>query len=173
MERQEEKTLNLATLVFPVRDDNVMLAEKMRKIGKGCLNGWGGGVDHGESIRACAVREFSEETGGAIIDEQDLKKLGIVHFKNHLANGSEFICTVHVYSVAKWDGQIISTEEMKDPRWFPITTVASQKLMSADPFWLPRMLSGEKGIAFAEYEPYQKALIGSVRFESVDSFDEE
>jgi len=35
MENPEEKTLLLATLVFPVCGSNVLLATKMRKIGAG------------------------------------------------------------------------------------------------------------------------------------------
>ncbi len=173
MEKLEEKTLFLATLVFPLRNDQIMLARKTRNIGIGCLNGWGGGVERGESLKRAAVREFSEETGGAVISENDLKKIGIVHFTNHKTDGSVFVCTVHMYTVSRWIGEIVSTEEMQDPRWCPIATISEEKLMLADPFWLPRMLSGEKGIAWAEYGPRQQTLIGEVRFEPVDGFEEE
>src|SRR3989344_638818 len=90
MDKPEEKTLYLATLVYPVRDSEVLLATKTRKIGAGCLNGWGGGVDQGESIRASAAREFFEETGGAKVNENELEKIGIVHFKNHKSDGVVF-----------------------------------------------------------------------------------
>lgn len=173
METSEEKTLFLATLVFPIRNGQVMLARKMKKIGQGCLNGWGGGVEQGESLRGCAKREFFEETGGVIISEDYLKKIGIVHFSNHKTDGSVFVCTVHMYTISHWTGDIISTEEMQDPQWCPIATISEQELMLADPFWLPRMLGGEKGIAWAEYGPRQQTLIGEVRFEPVDGFEEE
>jgi 8-oxo-dGTP pyrophosphatase MutT (NUDIX family) len=169
----EEKTLNLATLVFPVQGDKVWLGRKMRKIGAGCLNGWGGGVEPGESVVAAAIREFHEETGGVIVDEKDLKKVGIVHFKNHKSDGTVFVCTVHVFTVSKWTGQIVSTAEMQEPKEYSIKTLDRNELMPADPFWLPRMLSGELGIAWTEYGPFQKTLIGEVRFESVSSLPEE
>jgi 8-oxo-dGTP diphosphatase len=173
MEKQEEKTLNLATLVFPVRDGEVLLAEKMRNIGKGCINGWGGGVEPDESLRECAVREFFEETGGAKVKPEDLVKMGIVHFKNHKSDGSIFVCTVHIYFTTRWEGEIVSTEEMDNPKWYSFHSVGQENLMLADPFWLPRMLFGEKGIAWAEYGPYQQTLLSDVRFEPVDSFEEE
>ena len=176
MEKPEEKTLFLATLVFPVQDTEgqreVMLATKMKKIGAGCLNGWGGGVEEGESLLETALREFHEETG-ASISLEGLEKIGIVQFKNHKSDGSVFVCTVHVYTVSKWSGEIQSTEEMENPRWYSVADIPLEKLMRADPHWLPRMLAGEKGIAWAEYEPYQKALIGEVKFETVSGFEEE
>lgn len=173
MEKQEEKSLVLATLVFPVRKGEVLLAEKMRKIGKGSLNGWGGGVDLGESVLACAVREFFEETGGARIEEKDLERMGIVHFKNNKSDGTVFVCTVHIFTVSKWTGDIVSTDEMNNPKWHPLTDIVNLNLMLADHFWLPRMLQGEKGIAWAEYGPFQQSLIGEVRFETVSTFEEE
>ena len=173
MDKPEEKTLYLATLVYPVRDSEVLLATKTRKIGAGCLNGWGGGVDQGESIRASAAREFFEETGGAKVNENELEKIGIVHFKNHKSDGVVFVCIVHVYSTKKWTADIISTDEMKNPRWYLISQITQEKLMPADPFWLPRMLTGEKGIAWAEYDPFQTTLIGEVCFEPRDFLEEE
>jgi 8-oxo-dGTP pyrophosphatase MutT (NUDIX family) len=180
MEKPEEKTLFLATLVFPIRYESrdtkqerqVMLATKVKKIGAGCLNGWGGGVEEGESLLKSAAREFGEETGASISSE-DLEKIGIVHFTNHKSDGSVFVCTVHVYTVSKWNGEIHSTEEMDDPKWYTVDTIPFERLMLADLYWLPRMLNGEKGIAWAEYGAYQKTLIGEVKFETVSGFEEE
>lgn len=167
----EEKVLLLATLVFPIRnterEGEVMLATKLQKIGAGCLNGWGGGVEKGESVEECAKREFFEETGGAKISVADLVKVGIVHFKNHKSDGSVFVCSVHVFTVSAWSGEIVSTEEMGNPTWYRVDNIPFERLMLADPYWLPRMLSGEKGEVWAEYGPHQKTLIGEVRFETL------
>lgn len=173
MEKPEEKVLLLATLVFPVRDGEVLLARKMRKIGQGFLNGWGGGVESGESIITSAVREFNEETGGAEVEEKDLEKVGVVHFKNNKADGTVFICVVHVFVVRNWTGNIVSTSEMDSPQWYSIKSLPEQELMLADRFWLPRMLKGETGIVHAEYGPYQKTLIGKVLFHPESGLTEE
>lgn len=170
MDNIEEKVLNLATLVFPVRGSKVMLATKMGKIGAGYLNGWGGGVEIGETVLACAVREFEEEAGGTIVKEEDLVQVGIAHFKNNKSDGSVFTCTVHVFMVFKWQGEIVSTPEMANPSWHRIADLENQNLMLADKQWLPQMLIGVKGTVYAEYGPHQKTLIGPVRFEIRNSF---
>ena len=176
-----EKTLITATLVYPVRDvvsgdkivSEVMLAKKLQKIGVGHLNGWGGGVNPGESLRTCAVREFLEETGGARVRPMDLKKVGIAHFRNCKTDGTKFTCTVHVYTVTDWEGKIVATKEMGEPAWYPISIVETLDLMPADKFWLPRMLLGEKGVVRAEYSPRQEKLIGEVTFSKVHFGDRE
>ncbi len=163
MDKQEEKTLNLATLVFPVRGNEVMLAQKMTKIGAGYLNGWGGGVEEGETIVAGAAREFNEESG-ASVDLDDLTKVCIAHFKNNKIDGSVFVCTVHIFTTRIWHGEIISTPAMAMPRWHPVSSLRYERLMPADYFLLERILSGETGEAWAEYTPFQESLVGNVRF---------
>ncbi|MBI4136155.1 MAG: NUDIX domain-containing protein [Candidatus Vogelbacteria bacterium] len=52
-----EKVLKEATLVFLVRAGKVLLARKTRHIGEGRWNGYGGGIDSGENLIQCAIRE--------------------------------------------------------------------------------------------------------------------
>lgn len=172
MDKPEERVVHLATLVYPVRDEVVLLAEKMDKIGKGYLNGWGGKKNETESLRDCAVREFFEETGGARVKEEDLSKVGIVHFKNH-NDGVVSFWTVHVYTLSRWTGDIVSTKEMRNPRWILKASIPNEKLMLADKFWLPQMLRGEKGLAFADYGPNQQTLLSEVVFKPLDVLQEE
>jgi hypothetical protein len=67
----------------------------------------------------------------------------------------------------------VATDEMENPEWYPIEAIPLNRLMLADPFWLPRMLSGEKGVVWTEYGPRQETLIGDVVFELVDVLEEE
>lgn len=55
--------LRIATLLFLVKDDEILLAMKKRGFGKDRYNGVGGKVDDGESIEAAAARETIEEIG--------------------------------------------------------------------------------------------------------------
>jgi len=80
---------------------------------------------------------------------------------------------VHVYITSVWSGEIISTDEMKYPAWYDQRSIPFERLMLGDKEWLPRVLSGEKGIVRAEFGPHQQSLVGEVRFEPVDSFEEE
>ena len=50
-----------ATLLFIVRDGEILLIRKKRGLGAGKINGPGGKIDPGETARQCAVREVEEE----------------------------------------------------------------------------------------------------------------
>ena len=64
MTKEEEKILYDAVLVFFVKDGKVLLPTKMKKIGKGKLNGYGGGIEKDETPITAAIREVEEETKG-------------------------------------------------------------------------------------------------------------
>ena len=172
MEQLEEKTLYLATLVFPIKGNNVLMAEKMKKIGKGNLNGWGGGVENGETIIQCACREFQEETGGAKILPADLKKIAIIHFHNIKSDGTVFVCTVHIFVAEGWIGKIVNTDEMRDPRWVLKEDLPKMKLMPADFYLFPFIFENKPFIATAHYGPFQATLLEPVEIKFVDSFVE-
>lgn len=152
----------VATLVFPCRGSRIMLATKMKGIGSGYLNGWGGGVEEGESVDECAVREFREETLGAEISIKNLRLKGVVHFKNHKKDGGVVNCDVYVYVVHTWSGEICSTEDMKDPVWYNIYELGRLHLMPGDKFWLQNFIRGKKMRAWVEYAPGQKILLSPV-----------
>ena len=46
---QEEKVSLNATLCYPIRDNKILLVLKAQKIGQGCWNGYGGGIDGGKT----------------------------------------------------------------------------------------------------------------------------
>ena len=50
-----------ATLMFVIRDGQVLLIHKKRGLGKGKVNGPGGRIDPGETPEQCVVRECQEE----------------------------------------------------------------------------------------------------------------
>jgi len=51
----------LATLMFVVRDGQILLIEKKRGLGAGKVNGPGGKIDPGETALEAVVRECQEE----------------------------------------------------------------------------------------------------------------
>ncbi|MFA6043248.1 MAG: NUDIX domain-containing protein, partial [Patescibacteria group bacterium] len=142
----------------------VLLAKKVRKIGAGCLNGYGGGVEPGDAtLIDAALREFTQETGGLMAKAADLVKVAVVDFHNRTVEGIRFTCRVHVYLLYGLQGQAKTTEEMADPAWFSKNALPLGKLMPADPYWLPRILAGEFLYVKAWYGPAQKTLEKAVQ----------
>lgn len=166
---QDEKVLLKATLCFLRRDGKILLALKKEKIGAGCLNGYGGGIEEGEDEKESAVRELLEEARIAAVSH-DLQKIAIVYFHNTKSDGVTFICECHVYALWRWEGEPISTKEMADPEWFAQDNLPLEKLMLADSFWLPLALSGKKIIAIVYYGPHQKKLLRPVEVREVEHF---
>jgi len=166
----EEKTLLNATLCFLVREGEVLLAIKTQKIGKGCWNGYGGGIDEGETPIQATVRELGEESE-IITSPEHLTKVAVVDFHNTKSDGSVFVCRVHVFLVKQWVGEPKETDEMITPTWFK--ELPLDNMMLADKFWLPPALSGKKITATAKYGPFQQELIGEVTIQEVEFFPED
>jgi len=155
----KEKTLLNATLCLLVKDNKVLLALKTQKIGKGCLNGYGGGIRKRERPRKAAVRELTEEAK-VIADPEHIEKVAIIDFHNTKSDGSFFICRMHVYIVRQWWGEPEETKTMIKPTWFDIDHLPLEEMMPADRIWLQIVLKGKKIIATAKYGPFQKTLLG-------------
>lgn len=135
----EEMTLVLFMDTDPTSDgDRVWLADKKLKVGAGQPNGYGGGVKSGESPKAAAVREVWEECGVRVL-LQDLKQVALLHIHRN-GHGHEYDC--HVFMVRRWMGSFKETKEMSLPKPYLIGDVPCQRMMAADKFWLPPVLSG-------------------------------
>ncbi len=171
MPEEIEKTLFKATLVFLVKDGRVLLAKKTRKIGKDKWNGYGGGIEEGETVLQCAVREFKDESG-VIIDPADLQKVAEVTFHNTKGDGTKFSCLVHVFLAERWVGEAEESEEMATPTWFPTNQLPVKEMMPADPFWVPLVLMGKKVRGEAHYGPAQAELLQPVKIEEVSGFNQ-
>jgi ADP-ribose pyrophosphatase YjhB (NUDIX family) len=165
---QEEKVLFNATLCYLVKENKVLLAIKAKKIGQGCWNGYGGGIDGDETPEQSVIRELFEESDIKTSIEH-LSKVAIVDFHNTKSDNSIFSCRVHVYFVNAWKGEAKETEEMLQPTWFNKNNLPLDKMMPADKFWLPEVLAGKKIIAQAHYGPFQKTLLKEVKINYVES----
>ncbi len=172
METREEKVLFSAVACFLVKDEQVLLGMKTQKIGKGCWNGYGGGIEEGETEREATVREFCEETGGVIIDPEHLEKIAIGYFYNKKSDGGTFVCAVHFYCAKEWEGEVKETEEMITPTWFKKNKLPLDTMMPTDKEWLPIALGGKNIIVRAYLSPFQEKSIAPVEIEYVDSLPE-
>ena len=169
---KEEKVLFKATVVLPEKNDQVLLALKTDKIGAGCWNGYGGGVENDESILECATRELKEESG-LLADQKDLEKVAIADFYNEKSDGTIFVCRVHFFLWRNWKGVPKETKEMINPTSFDIENLPLDKMMPADREFMRLILKGGKFLIEAHYTPFQKKLKGKVTIKKVEFLPED
>jgi len=162
-----EKVLKEAVVVFPVRDNKVLLAIKTRYIGEGCWNGYGGGVEKGETVLQSAARECKEESG-LKLSLDSLEKVANIDCYNTKVSGEKFVCKLHVFLLRSWEGEPIETEEMITPTWFNFKNLPLDKMMFADRLWIPQVLNGKKIIGEVHYGPFQKTLLKPSIFTEVE-----
>jgi 8-oxo-dGTP pyrophosphatase MutT (NUDIX family) len=167
---EKEKVLNDAVLCFLERGDEILFAWKTRNIGKDRWNGYGGGINDGESPEEATVREMEEE-GGVIVSQEHLEKVAIVDFHNTKSDGEKFVCKVHIYLVHQWLGEPKASKdgEMINPTWFK-KNKPPEPIMPADKKLLSFVLSGKKILARVWLGPFQQELLKEVEIEEVDSF---
>ncbi|MGB0776355.1 MAG: 8-oxo-dGTP diphosphatase, partial [Akkermansiaceae bacterium] len=124
-----------ATLMFIVRDGQVLLIEKLRGIGMGKINGPGGKIDPGETPTQCVVRECQEELH---ITPLNPVKMGELWFA--MSDIPDIHC--HVYVAENFDGTPTATDEAI-PLWMPTDDIPWDKMWEDDQHWLPQMIQGE------------------------------
>lgn len=138
-----------AALCFPIRGDEVLLAEKQKKIGAGFLNGFGGKVEPDDrDIYNTNVREVEEEIG---IRVTAVKKVGEIVFHNPSDYDELKKMIVHIFTATEWDGEPTETDEMKKIAWYKVEKLDYSKFLSADRLFLPHILGGKCVRGVIEY----------------------
>ena len=125
-----------ATLVFVIKDGNILLIDKKTGLGKGKINGPGGKVEKGKKPEACAIRECQEELS---ITVSDLQYCGQHRFQ--FVDG--YSIHVWVYKTEKFDGTPTESVEAK-PLWVSLDEIPYEQMWEDDRIWLPMLLRGER-----------------------------
>ena len=123
-----------ATLLFVVRDGQVLLIRKKRGLGAGKINGPGGKLDPGETWEEAAVREVQEEICITPLNVQERGEL-----KFQFVDG--YSIHVRVFSASDHEGDPSETDEAI-PLWFTLDDVPYSEMWADDILWLPRMFAG-------------------------------
>jgi 8-oxo-dGTP diphosphatase len=121
-----------ATLLFAIRDDQVLLIHKKRGLGAGKINGPGGRLDPGETSAQCAVREVQEEVGVTPTTPRLCGELQFQFVDGHSIHGL-------VYRADDIEGDLQETDEAI-PFWCPLTEIPYGKMWMDDRLWFPLML---------------------------------
>ena len=138
-----------ATLCFPIKGDEVLLAEKQKKLGAGYLNGFGGKAEiEDNNIYDTNIRETEEEIG---IRLKTVKKMGEIRFHNPSSDNELKNMMVHIFTTTDWDGEPTETDEMKKIAWYKISDLDYNKFLSADRLFMPQILTGKCMEGLIEY----------------------
>ena len=124
-----------ATLLFVVRDDQILLIRKKRGLGAGKINGPGGKIEAGESPLDCALRETQEEIGVRAIGARQVGELWF-----HFTDGLQLFCTV--FRADDIEGTPIETAEAT-PYWTAIDQIPYGEMWADDLHWLPQLIAGK------------------------------
>lgn len=127
-----------ATLLFLLKDNQILLAMKKRGFGQGRWNGVGGKPKENEDILDRCYSWNSEEIG---VIPKNISQVATLDF--YFQNKSEWNQQVLVFITNEWEGDPSESEEM-EPQWFKTTDLPFDSMWPDDPFWLPSILSGKK-----------------------------
>lgn len=122
-----------ATLLFIVKDGQVLLIEKKRGLGAGKINGPGGKIEPGETPLQAAIRETQEEL---VITPHAPRKLGELQFS--MSDHPDIIC--HVFRSDDFSGTPTETDEAI-PVWTALSEIHYPRMWADDRYWLPLLLS--------------------------------
>jgi len=126
----------IGTLVFVLRDDQVLLIHKKTGHGAGRINGPGGKLEPGESVVECAVREVAEEVGLTLHDAVVGAELRFVERQAQQWLG-------FALTASKFSGEPVETAEAR-PFWCPLDGIPYQQMWPDDAIWLPRLLANAR-----------------------------
>lgn len=121
-----------ATIMFIVKDGQVLLIEKKRGLGAGKINGPGGKIDPGETALESVIRETREELH---VTPHEPRKLGELRFS--MSDHPGIHC--HVYRADDFSGTPTETDEAV-PVWTPLDAIPYHRMWEDDRHWLPLLL---------------------------------
>lgn len=126
------------TVTIIYQPPKILLGMKRLRLGKGKYNGFGGGVEEGESLEECAIRETLEEAGIRIRTPEKRGKV-LFQFENHVEQDH----LVYFFIARSFEGEPTETDEMR-PEWFDVNEIPYSQMWPADKFIFPVFLSKRK-----------------------------
>lgn len=129
------KAVDDATLLFVIREGEILLIEKKRGIGAGKINGPGGRIEPGETPMECAIREVEEELLVVPYGVRHCGELSFQFIDGYSLHGSIFIAE-------GCHGEPKETPEAV-PVWTPLDRIPYERMWADDIHWMPHVLEGK------------------------------
>ncbi len=148
-----------ATLIYIIKDDEVLLGLKRKGFGAGNYNGVGGKVDSGETIEQGMLRECMEEI---CVKPTDYSLVGKLIYNEYM-KGEPVIFETYVYLASGYIGNIETTEEI-EPKWFKKDKLPFLQMFGDDEYWLPEVLNGKNVVAEFDFDEKFNILKYNVDF---------
>jgi len=121
-----------ATLLFVVKDGQVLLIHKKRGLGAGKINGPGGRLEPGETPEEAAIREVQEEL---LVTPLNARRCGELKFQ--FVDG--YSIHGYVFRADDCEGRPTETDEA-DPIWISLDQIPYDRMWADDRIWMPLML---------------------------------
>ncbi len=134
----------LATLMFVIKEGNILLIEKKRGLGAGKINGPGGKIEPGETALEAVIRETQEEL---LVTPHAPVKLGELRFS--MSDCPDILC--HVYRADDFSGVPTETDEAV-PAWTALDAIPYHRMWEDDRHWLPLVIEGQTFIGNFVFE---------------------
>ncbi len=147
-----------ATLIFIMREDEVLLIEKKTGLGAGKINGPGGKIELGETPREAIIRETQEEVG---LTPHNPREVGELFFI--MSDGPDIHCVV--YTATEFEGEMGESIEAL-PFWEKVAKVPYDKMWEDDQYWLPQVLEGHSFVGQFAFDG-EKMLDRKVVFDQI------
>jgi 8-oxo-dGTP diphosphatase len=125
-----------ATLLFVLRDSQILLIDKKTGLGAGKINGPGGRIEPGETALHGAIREVQEELCVTPTGVRDAGELYFQFVDGYGLHGAVFVAS-------GFDGTLCETHEAA-PRWTPVDSIPYERMWADDALWLPLLLRGQR-----------------------------
>lgn len=126
------------TLLYMVKDNQILLAMKKRGFGADRFNGVGGKIEPGESIEQALIRETKEEID---VIPTKFHQVAEITFDEYF-KGVPTNMHVHAFFATEWIGEPTESEEMR-PEWFSKDNLPYDNMWPSDKYWLHLVLKGK------------------------------
>lgn len=124
----------LATLVYAIRDDEVLLHRRVKAPNIGLWVAPGGKLEDGESPAECAVREMREETGFTISDPM---LRGIM---TEVSPRADYQWLTFIFAATRLGGDLAPAPGIGEFRWVRIPDVFQLDIPPTDRIFFARVV---------------------------------